>query len=273
MRIHALAAAPRIDRVPRRSRCGCREGFRTHAGIGDGYVEDAKDCGDTNPLVFPGSTAAAASALEDTDCDGFIEGNSADADVRILDELDRSIAWVGASFDGSDDLLISSHRSDSSGEDAGTAYLFLGSSLATQAGDVPVATADYRFLGAEAGDALGRALTGPGDMDGDSQADLAFGAAQVNRDETASGGSFTLQAGAAYVVRGASVTARSTATRSILEADATVFGDGVQTLLGWHIRPAGDVDGDGRADLLVGGLHHDSDPSSSGVVALFLSGM
>lgn len=222
---------------------------------------------------FLGSSLAARTSdtLSTAEADLWLVG---EANSDLLGELGGTVGYAGdVDGDGTDDLLVGSGRSDQAGEDAGEVYLLFGATLGAASGSFLVANADYSFLGTDAGSNLGSAVAGVGDVDRDGQADLLM-SERFDRNLIPDGGEFYLDAGAVYVVRGASVTARPTQTRSMTEADAAIFGDETQEFLGWTVRAGGDLDGDGRGDVLAGSLQRpDGSSTQSGVVSVFLSGL
>ncbi len=105
---------------------------------------------------------------------------------------------------------------------------------------IALSMADAKLVGEEPDDHAGYSVSGAGDVDGDGHADVLLGAY-----ENDSGGP---NAGAAYLVRGP-----VTGTLDLSLADATLVGDGVAGFYtGWSVSGAGDVDGDGHDDLLIG---------------------
>jgi len=143
--------------------------------------------------------------------------------------------------DGLDDVLVGAPEAYS-GEDgygglqyAGAAYLLAGP--AEQGGSVSGARA--KLSGIKDNDSAGYAVAVVGDTDGDGTADLLVGAPSAEGDVVGSG--------AAYLVQGP-----VQGEVSLKSADAVLAGQEDEDAAGQEVSGAGDVNGDGKADILVG---------------------
>jgi hypothetical protein len=124
-------------------------------------------------------------------------------------------------------------------------------------GTLELSAAHAKFIGENVEDWTGLRLAGAGDTDGDGHADVLVGACN-NSDE----GFF--ETGAAYLVRGP-----VSGTLYLSSADAKLHGENAYDVAGWDVS-AGDVDGDGRGDLLIGAAHNDEGGSDAGAAYLVL---
>ena len=175
----------------------------------------------------------------------------ADADAALYGE--GSSDYAGAAVagagdvdgDGYDDVLVGAYGVNTTGADGGRAYLVLG----PIAGALGLAGADADFSGEDAGDEAGVSVAGAGDVDGDGREDFLVGA----REESTSG----YLAGAVYLI-----TSTSSGSHDLSVADAKLTGEDGADYAGVSLDGAGDVNGDGYADLIIG-----ADGESSGGVA------
>jgi hypothetical protein len=203
-----------------------------------GYVAGGGDCDDSSKAVHPGAAEVCGDTIDD-DCDGLAPGCGwsgvlapEDADVEIPGPYEGVGLGVDSTNtgdvngDGANDLAVATYTAD------GVAYLFLGPISGSPA---PAAT----FLGSKNGDSVGHDVQGIGDQDGDGYADLLLSAAPFP--------DYNYQ-GRAYVVLGP-VTGEHVVED---DADAMFQGDTFSEMMGWA-PSAGDVNGDGVVDLMLGG--------------------
>ncbi|MFZ5480461.1 MAG: MopE-related protein [Myxococcota bacterium] len=149
--------------------------------------------------------------------------------------------------DGFDDVVVSAESDDVAGTDAGAVYLFTGALT----GYHDTSDAHATLLGEDAGDYAGRSVASLHDVNGDGVDDLAVGA--YGDDDGGTG------AGAAYVLLGP-----VSGTVDLVDADAKFSGSSVSEEAAYALTSAGDFDGDGSPDLLVGGMSGDLGGSGSG---------
>ncbi|MFA6028181.1 MAG: hypothetical protein WC752_04615 [Patescibacteria group bacterium] len=144
--------------------------------------------------------------------------------------------------DGFFDILIGSDYNDESFENAGATYLIYGQT--ENLTDASLSTA-VRFTGEAAGDRAGYSTSPAGDVNGDNYDDILIGAF-ANGD----GG---VEAGAAYLIYGQddllTNASLSTAIEFMGETGSDYAGDGISS--------AGDVNGDGFDEILVGADGYD----------------
>ncbi|MCH7999831.1 MAG: VCBS repeat-containing protein [Chloroflexi bacterium] len=160
--------------------------------------------------------------------------------------------------DGQDDLYLDARFGDGAGNgsaNAGEAYIIFGPKSGTI--DLAVTNPDFTIFGADADDSL-RASLDAGDFNGDGVDDLV--ASSFFADAAGSGTACgtgqvgdRCQAGETYIVFGPRTGILDLATAS---ADRTVLGAQAGDNLGRWLS-AGDFDGDGVDDLLVGAIGAD----------------
>ncbi|MBN1336778.1 MAG: FG-GAP repeat protein [Deltaproteobacteria bacterium] len=237
----------------------------TGEAAGDFAGRSVSAAGDVNGDGFDDILVGAWKSSAGGTCSGAVylvhgpildDRNLVQADARFLGEEVANFAGYSVSGaddtdgDGFDDILVGAWRNSASGSGAGAAYLLNGP--VPSGGDLSLA--DARLLGEQPGDLAGYAVSRAGDVNGDGFADLLVGApAEV-------GGTGT---GAAYLVHGPVV-----GDRHLSLADARIRGETLEDLAGASVSGAGDVDGDGLDDILVGASHHDAAGFSSGAAYL-----
>jgi hypothetical protein len=106
---------------------------------------------------------------------------------------------------------------------------------------------------------FGGSVAGAGDVNGDGYADVIVGAEEYNSPTINEGAAFVFLGSAAGILDGNPATA---ATR--LESDQ------LAARLGGRVAGAGDVNGDGYADVIVGAEVYDDFHSDEGAAFVFL---
>ena len=159
--------------------------------------------------------------------------------------------------DGLDDIIIGAPLGDSGGKDAGSAYVIYGTK-ANLGKTVNLATLDgkvgFRIDGINAGDTAGWSANDAGDVNGDGIDDMVIGAHFANADGKSG-------AGEAYVVYGSKGGFGKSFDLASLNGKNGFRLDGVNTndYAGKLVDAAGDINGDGYDDLLVGARGADVD--------------
>jgi hypothetical protein len=183
--------------------------------------------------------------------------SSADASFwgeDLGDQSGYSVASAGdVNGDGYDDILIGAPENDDGGDGAGQTYLILGKTGGWTM-DTDLSAANASFWGENALDHSGTSIATAGDVNGDGYDDLLIGAPE-NRE----GGSFSPSdsAGQTYLILGKS--SGWSMDTSLADSDASFWGEGLEDSSGHSVSTAGDVNGDGYDDLLIGahGSHED----------------
>jgi len=173
-----------------------------------------EDEGAVYPItVDPLATAAAWTAIGEAGSNNFGYSLATAGDVNA---------------DGYADVVVGAYANDENGNSAGKAYLYLGG-----AGGLSVA-ASWSALGEAASDQFGRSVATAGDVNGDGYADVVVGASGKNS-----------SAGKTYLYLGGPGGLGEVAPWS-------AAGEASNNFFGFSVAPAGDVNGDGYADVVVG---------------------
>jgi parallel beta-helix repeat protein len=190
---------------------------------GDGYSDvivgaRAYDNGETDEgraYVYHGSATGLSASSAWT-----AESNQSDASFGY------SVANAGdVNGDGYSDVIVGAYAYDNGEDGEGRAYLYHGSATGLLTG--PAWTAEGNQTDAY----FGRSVASAGDVNGDGYSDVIVGARAYD--------------GRAYVYHG-SATGLSTSFAWTAEGNQTEY------YFGWSVASAGDVNGDGYSDVIVG---------------------
>ena len=234
------------------------------------------DCDDGNPSVHPGAEEICGDSV-DSDCSGDPDDGARDVDG------DGSLTWTCTGGDDCDDTDPALNGLDADGDGISTCD---GDCDDTEPranpeetetcndgidndcdgtdngcrieGELSLADADAKLVGEEAGDYAGYlSPREAGDVNGDGFDDILIGSS--GNDE---GGS---NAGAAYVIHGPIY-----GTMDLALADAKLIGEEIDDYAARYLAPAGDMNGDGYDDILVGAPMNDFIDTAAGVAYLVL---
>ena len=214
-----------------------------HAGWSVAGAGDINRDGYADVLVgaYGAADGAGSAYLVLGPMEGTISLADSDAIIRGEEELAAvgfSVAGIGdMDADGYPDLAVGAYGHDTpAADDVGAVYVFRGPLLGVRGTD----SADALLVGLGEGDWFGYSVVGAGDVDGDGRDDLLVGAPGVTRDGP--------DAGAAYLFAGP-----VSGTRTTAGARAQLLGATANDRAGASVAGGGDLNGDGFADLVVGG--------------------
>jgi hypothetical protein len=148
--------------------------------------------------------------------------------------------------DGYDDLIVGAPLNDAGGTDAGRAYIYYGGNIFNNAADVVL-------TGSNANDQFGRSVSTAGDVNGDGYSDVIVGA-----------NGFNSSTGRAYIYYGGSIMNNA--------ADIILTGAAANDGFGNAVSEAGDVNGDGYSDVIVGATGNDTGGTDRGQAYIYFGG-
>jgi hypothetical protein len=166
-------------------------------------------------------------------------------------EGDQAGAWFGSwvagagdvNGDGYSDVIVSACCYDNGEPDEGRAFVYTGGPTGLDE------SADWTAESDQAGAYFGYPVTGAGDVNGDGYSDVSVGAAWYDDGET--------DEGRAYVYLGGP-------TGPDESPDWTAEGDQASAYFGYSVATAGDVNGDGYSDVIVGAYLYDNGQGDEG---------
>jgi hypothetical protein len=172
-------------------------------------------------------------------------------------EVNQAFAYFGFSVagagdvngDGYGDVIVGSRAYTNVQPNEGVAFVFHGS--ASGIGSVIQAQLEINPVNAAA---FGYCVAGAGDVNGDGYSDVIVGATQFNNGQT--------NEGAAFVFHG-SASGINTAIQAQLEINQAF------AQMGNSVASAGDINGDGYSDVVVGVSHYNNGQTEEGAMFIY----
>lgn len=211
-------------------------------GLGD-IVIGAPNAG-RSFIVF-GKTDSTPVDLSSLGAGGFVINGASPGDQSA-----NSLASAGdLNGDGLSDLIIGANLADPSSnrKDAGQSFVVLGESTPVDLNLSNLGKKGFVINGQSAGDGSGASVASAGDVNGDGFADLIIGSPASDAPDP-----FGFNNGVSYVVFGNKSTAPVELDTLKTGGFQILGGDSYGGRAGASVASAGDFDGDGLADLIIG---------------------
>ncbi|MFL5747502.1 MAG: FG-GAP-like repeat-containing protein [Niastella sp.] len=174
----------------------------------------------------------------------MVESNQADAQLGI------SVAGAGdVNGDGYGDVIVGAWNYDNSLTNEGAAFIYHGS--ATGISTTAAAMVESNQFGAS----MGNSVAGAGDVNGDGYSDVIVGAYRYSNPQNGEG---------AFFIYHGSATGINTTAVAMGESEQT------NAELGTFVAGAGDVNGDGYSDVIVGAYFYDHGETDEGAAFVYL---
>ncbi len=171
------------------------------------------------------------------------ESNQADARFGV------SVSTAGdVNGDGYSDVIVGARLYDNGETDEGIAFVYYGSASGLST------TANWTAESNQVGAQFGYSVSTAGDVNGDGYSDVIVGANLYDNGQTNEGAVFVYYGSAS----GLSTTANWTAE-----------SDQVNAQFGFSVSTAGDVNGDGYSDVIVGAYLYDNGQTDEGAVFVY----
>jgi hypothetical protein len=199
--------------------------------IGAALFDDGANEG--RAFVYHGSATGI-----NTTATATLESNQANA------QFGYSVASTGdVNGDGYSDAIVGAPYYDNGQSDEGAAFVFHGSAIGINT--TAAATVESNQVSAY----MGISVASAGDVNGDGYSDVIVGADFYSNGQA--------EEGAAFVYHG-SATGISTIAAAIVESNQA------NAYMGWSVASAGDVNGDGYSDVIVGVTDYNNGQASEG---------
>ena len=184
--------------------------------------------------------------------------------IDLNDQSGISVSSAGdVNGDGAADLIIEAFLADPNGSESGESYVIFGGAGVGVGGTLELSALNgvngFIINGVDSGDQSGFSVSCAGDVNGDGVDDLIIGARRADPIVDRSGESYV-------VFGGANIGAGGTLELSSLNGTNGFVLNGVDAgdRSGYSVSSAGDVNGDGADDLIIGALFADPNGPYSG---------
>ena len=223
------------------------------------HQSDSNGVDSGSSYVVFGKASGFSAAMDLSTLDG---SNGFRLDGEAGDFSGSSVSTAGdVNGDGFDDLFVGAPRAEPNGAASGSSYVVFGKATGFSAA-INLSSLNgsngFRLDGMAKSDWLGASVSNAGDVNGDSFDDVIVGAFQADQNGTNSGSS--------YVVFGKTSGFSAAMDLSTLDGNIGFRLDGVARLdwSGRSVSNAGDVNGDGFDDVIVGAFGADPNGDYSG---------
>ena len=234
---------PSMDNISDVTMHGVASGYRFGSSVsaagdvnGDGYADVIVGAGGrSRAYIYLGGSSM--DSVSDVIMYGGSSGNCFGSSVSSAGDING---------DTYADVIVGAYGNSANGMFSCKAYIYFG-------GPSMNYTADVTMCGEAAGDYFGCSVSSAGDMNGDTYVDVIVGAGGND--------SAGIDSGKAYIYFGGPSMNNM--------ADATMCGEAAGDYFGWSLFSAGDVNGDGNSEVIIGAFKNDDNGTYSGRTYLY----